>query len=549
VTGSIWDILGVAPGSDRETIRRAYARELRQTNPEDDPDGFQRLRAAYETALRLASAGPNALQPTVGVASPDPDPSPAPPPSTTESAAASEANAPSSSQAAPPPAPRRDIERLAEQLRQALLPSATPDVGHAKAALEVFLSHPDLDNLSARIAAESRLSRLLATNIPRSDPLLNTAINYFGWRRGDVYDQRPEILALLNRDRSEILERPFAGRDGDTVTAPVFSRSKHPLYQGWRALTATDPKAQHRRWAAFRPGLRRQIAILLNHVRQSPKLRSHLAPDAEAWWRRRLGQPQPEAALAVWPMTTLQVWALLLMSAPEVTTVGFAEAMILGAAGAIAYTYRFTPWISRLRQKTANDWTWPAATVAMLFLPAASMFAPNLGLGSVPIVVLACLALAWRAAQPIPVAPHLISWQKSISRAILLVIILAPIWGGGGGIGSQGLVAALIWPYIWVPNGSRLVNSLRFFRYGKFSAIVIATTVTIGLRLTFPGVGGYVSYRSLSIFLPLISFSVCFSALITSKKWLKLAHSAVLISVAIIWIATIAFDSYYNALK
>jgi hypothetical protein len=355
VTGSIWDILGVAPGSDRETIRRAYARELRQTNPEDDPDGFQRLRAAYETALRLASAGPNALQPTVGVASPDPDPSPAPPPSTTESAAASEANAPSSSQAAPPPAPRRDIERLAEQLRQALLPSATPDVGHAKAALEVFLSHPDLDNLSARIAAESRLSRLLATNIPRSDPLLNTAINYFGWRRGDVYDQRPEILALLNRDRSEILERPFAGRDGDTVTAPVFSRSKHPLYQGWRALTATDPKAQHRRWAAFRPGLRRQIAILLNHVRQSPKLRSHLAPDAEAWWRRRLGQPQPEAALAVWPMTTLQVWALLLMSAPEVTTVGFAEAMILGAAGAIAYTYRFTPWISRQRLDVARS--------------------------------------------------------------------------------------------------------------------------------------------------------------------------------------------------
>ncbi|OWR31499.1 hypothetical protein CDO73_07175 [Saccharibacillus sp. O23] len=50
----VWKILGIAPTADARTIKRAYAALLKKVHPEDDPEGFQRLREAYGEALELA---------------------------------------------------------------------------------------------------------------------------------------------------------------------------------------------------------------------------------------------------------------------------------------------------------------------------------------------------------------------------------------------------------------------------------------------------------------------------------------------------------------
>ena len=46
-----WAILGLTPTGDERAVLRAYAKKLRETRPEDDPEGFQRLLAAREQAL------------------------------------------------------------------------------------------------------------------------------------------------------------------------------------------------------------------------------------------------------------------------------------------------------------------------------------------------------------------------------------------------------------------------------------------------------------------------------------------------------------------
>ncbi len=50
----IFAVLGIAETKNEDEIKSAYRAGLAGNNPEDDPEGFRRLREAYEQALALA---------------------------------------------------------------------------------------------------------------------------------------------------------------------------------------------------------------------------------------------------------------------------------------------------------------------------------------------------------------------------------------------------------------------------------------------------------------------------------------------------------------
>ena len=47
-----WEVLGIEPDSDKKTIKIAYAKQLKQCRPDEDPEGFQLLHKAYKNALQ-----------------------------------------------------------------------------------------------------------------------------------------------------------------------------------------------------------------------------------------------------------------------------------------------------------------------------------------------------------------------------------------------------------------------------------------------------------------------------------------------------------------
>lgn len=50
----MFHILGIPETREEQVIKRAYMEQLKSTNPEDDPEGFKRLRQAYEEAVAFA---------------------------------------------------------------------------------------------------------------------------------------------------------------------------------------------------------------------------------------------------------------------------------------------------------------------------------------------------------------------------------------------------------------------------------------------------------------------------------------------------------------
>lgn len=306
-------VLGLAENAGEDDIRRAYARRLKATNPEDDPEGFKELRSAYELMMRFAryhqADEDDADEPEIEEASdaavdPAPDPSPvalaaAPPEPPPEIAQESRAGAepgrtagPANAdvpgrdaEAHPDPAPvinARDIQAehgdLCNRLAEALYVGADEDTLHV--ALAKVLRSPGLSNIDIYNRTESWLIDLLARTRPASDPLFDRAIDYFRWdeaaRRRDM--AADFILSVRSRIPNEKIAEAFLARVKD---------KRHEFNRAYRLLLDPPDKQSWlwRLWAIRHGALVERF--VLHAEKKAPLAIEALNRDALDWWRRQ----------------------------------------------------------------------------------------------------------------------------------------------------------------------------------------------------------------------------------------------------------------------
>jgi hypothetical protein len=56
---NFWDILEIDPTDNISIVKKAYAKKLKLHHPEDDPEGYQKLREAYDSALKYLKNNKN----------------------------------------------------------------------------------------------------------------------------------------------------------------------------------------------------------------------------------------------------------------------------------------------------------------------------------------------------------------------------------------------------------------------------------------------------------------------------------------------------------
>ena len=305
-----WCDIGIAPTANVAEIRRAYARKLKATDVEADPDAFIALREALEWALYEAAQarldGSADQEPVAGEGVGDPagvvlgETAHASPVSvwpTPESFAVSEAEAARVLSAS---------ERESEEDRFARLerllfadPDAWPDEEALQAAVDEIIDHPEMDNVDRGPVVEAWLAQALAEAAPRSDAAVERVVDRFGWERiAGQWDQPWEIDLLVDRARSIRLIR-------------ALQDPAHPLHAAWLDLSGDAPELGLKRFT-----LRGDVRRLLKLIRERcPPAEEALNPyRVELWEGSRNDGYQSPTVPAFMRYLIFGAWALFVLS-------------------------------------------------------------------------------------------------------------------------------------------------------------------------------------------------------------------------------------------
>jgi len=343
----IWTILDIAPVRDRDAIRRAYARRLKKTNPEDDAQAFAELRAAYEEALASLdwdwewdARAPNEAPALPGEGAP-------------ESLIAAPETVFKEIAAQPPRDHSGELQGRLAALEHMLSSGQAASPQEIETALADLLASPAMGAVTAQVDTELRLLEIILDNIPRSDPLVRPGMNAFGWTRAGVISRRDQLVdAVLDRDSD------IGFRKGISSPGPR-------LYAAYQALSG--PITRTARWRAWlSPTLDQDVRTLFREIdTRRPSLAADLDPEAYAWWRARQARPGLSAWM-IWLMACAPLLAGVIGGMAHGSAfIGLAVwagvqagALLIGALYAFAYARPRDWWLS--------NWAWRAPMIARL---------------------------------------------------------------------------------------------------------------------------------------------------------------------------------------